>query len=636
MGDEARPSLAARLADSIGEEYAVEGEIGRGGMGVVFAARDLRLKRRVAVKVLPPELAYRSEIRTRFIREAQTAARLSHPHIVPIHDVGEANGLVYFVMGYVDGESLGSRLKRRGRLPIEEVRRIAKETADAIGMAHTMGIIHRDIKPDNILLDGTRRRVMVTDFGIAKALSDVGSGSLTGTGVAIGTPTYMSPEQAAGEGELDARSDIYALGIVAYEMITGKVPFKAPSVPAILMKQITEPAPDLLTSRPEAPEELASTIMRCLEKDPNERWPTADSLRRALESRTSGPYRPSGGRRSRTSEARPRTSSDRSRSRHSTARGIADVSEPPARRSRHDRMEPKDKRRPRRDQPDKDFGEAKIVRNFRRGFASYVSCNGSLLLLNVLTTGLAPPWFLFSAVPWGMGLASQYGKLWSSGYSWRDVIDRPPAPDAVAASKGKKKLPAGKSPRQLITPIDANSGEYGKLAGSIRQAQNDKRAILQIVERLSKQERDMIPDIAPTVDSLLNRATDLAKTLSHMEGEVDSDAVASLDQRISAAEEDGESGKEDKRRLDLLRRQRETLCELVERRGKVETQFESCLLAIQNMRFDLLRLRSAGTDAVLGDLTQVTQQAKALNVDINAAIEAAGEIKEIMRGSERV
>ncbi len=216
MAETNTPSLAARLADSLKDDYTIEGEIGRGGMGVVYVARDLKLKRRVAIKVLPPELAYREEIRERFTREAQTAARLSHPHIVPIHAVGEADGLVYFVMGFVDGESLGARLKRRGKLPIEEVRRIMKETSDALGLAHTMGIIHRDIKPDNVLLDGTRRRVMVTDFGIAKALSDAGGGTLTGTGVAIGTPTYMSPEQAAGERAVDARSDLYALGVVDY------------------------------------------------------------------------------------------------------------------------------------------------------------------------------------------------------------------------------------------------------------------------------------------------------------------------------------------------------------------------------------------------------------------------------------
>ncbi|HSE50708.1 MAG TPA: serine/threonine-protein kinase, partial [Gemmatimonadales bacterium] len=198
MSSPADKPLAARLADALGDAYTIEGEVGRGGMGVVYRANDNRLQRRVAIKVLPPELAFQQDIRERFTREAQTAARLSHPHIVPIHTVGEGHGLVYFVMGYVDGESVGSRLKRKGKLPPDEARRIMKETADALSAAHAVSVIHRDIKPDNILLEGTRGRVMVTDFGIAKALSSSSGSTLTGAGVAIGTPSFMSPEQAAG------------------------------------------------------------------------------------------------------------------------------------------------------------------------------------------------------------------------------------------------------------------------------------------------------------------------------------------------------------------------------------------------------------------------------------------------------
>ena len=239
--------LAARLAEALGDAYTIEGEIGRGGMGVVYRARDERLQRRVAIKVLPPELAFQQDIRERFTREAQTAARLSHPHIVPIHTVGEGQGLVYFVMGYVDGESVAGRIRRRGKLPVEEARRIMKESADALSAAHALSIIHRDIKPDNILLEGSRGRVMVTDFGIAKALSGSSGATLTGAGVAIGTPAFMSPEQAAGEREIDGRSDLYSLGIVTYQMLTGELPFNAPTVAGILMKQITEPAPDVRT-----------------------------------------------------------------------------------------------------------------------------------------------------------------------------------------------------------------------------------------------------------------------------------------------------------------------------------------------------------------------------------------------------
>ena len=256
-------------------------------MGVVYRARDERLQRRVAIKVLPPELAFQQDIRERFTREAQTAARLSHPHIVPIHSVGEGQGLVYFVMGYVDGESVAARIRRRGSLPVEEARRIMMETADALSAAHAMSVIHRDIKPDNILLEGTRGRVMVTDFGIAKALSATSGATLTGIGVAIGTPAFMSPEQAAGERDIDGRSDLYSLGVVTYQMLTGALPFNAPSVAGILMKQITEPAPDLRIKRPDTPEDLAQAVGRCLEKDPEGRWATADALRRALESRTS-------------------------------------------------------------------------------------------------------------------------------------------------------------------------------------------------------------------------------------------------------------------------------------------------------------------------------------------------------------
>ncbi|MGH2601989.1 MAG: serine/threonine-protein kinase, partial [Dehalococcoidia bacterium] len=286
--------IAGRLSQALGTLYTVEGEIGRGGMGVVYHAKDERLKRRVAIKVLPPDLAFREDIRLRFLREAETAARLSHPHIVPIHTVGEGpDGIVYFVMAYVDGEPMGARLKRRARLGIEETRRILIEVADALGAAHALGIIHRDVKPDNILLEGPRGRVVVTDFGIAKAVSSTtGGGTLTATGMAIGTPHYMSPEQAAGDREIDGRSDLYSLGVVGYQMLTGALPFEASTVPGILMKQITEIPQSITERRPECSEELAACVMRCLEKDPEARWPTADALRRALESRSTAPYRP--------------------------------------------------------------------------------------------------------------------------------------------------------------------------------------------------------------------------------------------------------------------------------------------------------------------------------------------------------
>ncbi|OGU09628.1 MAG: hypothetical protein A2W29_08520 [Gemmatimonadetes bacterium RBG_16_66_8] len=605
MDDHHAGSLAERLGTALMESYAIEGELGRGGMGVVYSARDLKLKRRVAIKVLPPELAFRGEIRTRFVREAETAARLSHPHIVPIHAVGEADSLVYFVMGYVDGESLAARLRRRERLPPEEVRRIMKETADALGMAHAMGVIHRDVKPDNILLEGTRRRVVVTDFGIAKALSD--SGTLTGTGVVIGTPTYMSPEQAAGEREIDARSDVYSLGLVAYEMLTGDPPFHAATVPGILMKQISEPARDVQDLRPECPEDLATTVMRCLEKNPDDRWPTADALRRALEARVSVPHRRTTGR--------------------APERG------PPAgRESRREALVPAARPRgtvtrlaARSPGPGEaqEAGEAKMVRKFRSHLASYVSVNGGLLLLNVVS-GLDSPWFLIPAIFWGIGLASDYGRLWTAGYSWRDVVHRPPSRDALP-------VPAGTPGwRPALPPLPYSvSGEFGRLEPQIRQMRSDRSAIGKVIERLSPAERNMLPDVQPTVDALMGRAMDLGRTLAAMDTGVDGAAVRKLDDRILELQTQTGDAERD-RRLELLRRQREALGELTKRRGQVEAQFESCLLAIQNLRFDLLRLRSAGLAAALGDVTTATQQVKALSLDIDAAISAAGEIRDAL------
>jgi serine/threonine-protein kinase len=631
MESSSHASLAERLADILTGSYELEGEIGRGGMGIVYSARDVKLKRRVAIKVLPPELAYREEIRKRFTREAQTAARLSHPHIVPIHSVGEEGGLVWFVMGFVDGESLAARLRRRDRLPVEEARRIMKETADALGLAHNLGIIHRDIKPDNILLEGTRRRVMVTDFGIAKALTADGSGaSLTGTGVAIGTPAYMSPEQAAGDREVDARSDIYALGVVAFEMLTGEIPFKAPTVQGILVKQVTEPVPELRGLRHDCPDELASSVMRCLDKEPDNRWSTIDALRRALESRSSTPYRPRSAMSRRPSApSRPgrqrdqdwwewfgdEPRSDRQPGRHRDRGARPARPAPPARRP--DR-EPAESNK---------SGEPGVVRKFRQNLASYVSVNGGLLLMNVVT-GLDSPWFLFPAIGWGIGLASQYGKLWGSGYSMRDVLNRPPAPDALPPTSqkggGQRQLASAKRP-------EPTTGEFGPFADQIGQVRKDRQAIMQVLEKLTPSDRAMLPEVTDTVEALVARAEELALMLRQMEGAGDDSVLARLDARIEEVEAQGGGGESD-RRLDLLRRQRATVIELVERRQRVSRHLESCVLAVQNVRFDLLRLRSAGVQAVLGDLTSATQEARALQIDVEAAMDAAGEIREALRG----
>jgi serine/threonine protein kinase len=633
-------ALAPRLSEALGNAFTIEGEIGRGGMGVVYRARDERLKRRVAIKVLPPELAYQAEIRARFTREAETAARLSHPHIVPIYTVGEGSGLVYFVMGYVDGESLGSRLKRRGKLPVEEVRRIMKEVADALSAAHAFSVIHRDIKPDNILLDGTRGRVMVTDFGIAKAMSGGSGATLTSAGVAIGTPQYMSPEQAAGEKEIDGRSDLYSLGIVSYQMLTGELPFNAPTVAGVLMKQITEMPPPLEVRRPDCPEDLALAVTRCLEKDPENRWPSADALRRALESRSVTGYRPTG---QTKRGALPRPSGEAARRFSGGGAGAPPPLSPrvplPGRapagedwRNRLDRhMERASHRMERGGKsedtplPVPDTGEPLIVQKTRAQFARWAAVTGGLFMIN-LATGIHSPWFLFPMAGMGFGLVNSYAKLWQAGYTWRDVLSRPPAPDAVL-SPGTK----GKFPRQLPAP---GAAEYGQQLGQVLQAHADRGAILKLLERMSPAERQMLPeDVQGTVDALYQRATDLGKTMHAMDSNLDMQSLERIDQRIQALSREPDDG-ERRRRMDLLERQRKTIGDLRGRRDHIASQMESCILAMQNVRFDLLRLRSADAAAALGDLTMATQQARALSRDVDNAIIAASEIREALGKSD--
>src|SRR5262252_5323313 len=251
-------------------------------MAVVYRATDVRLHRTVAIKVLPPDVAFNADVRTRFIREAQTAAQLSHPNIVPIYAVDDKDGgsLVYFVMAYVDGESLGVRIAREGAWPIERTVRVLRDVADALAYAHARGVVHRDIKPDNILIDRASGRPMVTDFGIARA--KVGETRITATGVAVGTPAYMSPEQALGEREVDGRSDLYSLAVVGYHMLSGDTPFKAVNTPAMLVKHVSERPRPIRERRPDVPAYLAVAIDRALAKKPEDRWSDAAEFRDAL------------------------------------------------------------------------------------------------------------------------------------------------------------------------------------------------------------------------------------------------------------------------------------------------------------------------------------------------------------------
>lgn len=271
------PSLAHALRD----RYLLERELGQGGMATVYLAEDLRHHRKVALKLLRPELAA-SLGPARFLREIQIAAQLQHPHILPLLDSGEAEGFLYYVMPYVEGESLRARLIRQGELSVPEAARILREVADALSYAHERGVVHRDIKPDNVLLSG--RHALVMDFGVAKAVSEsTGRNALTTAGIALGTPTYMAPEQAAADPHTDHRVDLYAFGAMAYELLTGRPPFVAPTAQEVLAAHVTRAPEPLQALRPSCPPMLAQLVMRCLQKKPSDRPQAADELLPILE-----------------------------------------------------------------------------------------------------------------------------------------------------------------------------------------------------------------------------------------------------------------------------------------------------------------------------------------------------------------
>ncbi|MEO8337394.1 MAG: serine/threonine-protein kinase, partial [bacterium] len=260
-------------------EYSLQRELGRGGMGIVYLARDVQLDRDVAIKVLPTHMARTPESRERFVREARTAAGLSHPNIVPIHRVGEAGGFVFFVMSYVEGETLGERLRARGPLPPVDAMRVMREVAWALAYAHGRGIVHRDVKPDNILLEAGTGRALVTDFGIAHGGDS--AAPVTDPGKIMGTAHYMSPEQAASE-PVDGRSDIYSLGVVGYLAVSGRLPFDTPNLHALLVRQATEAPPSVMSVAPGLPVALAAVIDRSLARDPDGRFTDGEAMAAAL------------------------------------------------------------------------------------------------------------------------------------------------------------------------------------------------------------------------------------------------------------------------------------------------------------------------------------------------------------------
>lgn len=637
--------LRTQLTQALLGTYDLDGEIGRGGMGIVYEARDKRLKRQVAVKLLPPELSYRSDIRSRFLREAETAAQLSHPNIVPIYTVGEADHLVYFIMGYVGGGNLALQLRDRGVLTPDETRRLLREVADALAYAHQRQVVHRDIKPDNILLDRDTGRAVVTDFGIARALSTGTDTRLTTTGVAIGTPAYMSPEQSAGDRDADGRSDIYSLGVVGYQMLCGETPFTAPSTPAMLVKHLTE-TPTPLTERVAVPQDLNDIIMRCLAKDPNDRFASAQDLVAALDGHAVAPPAHRAPARS-SALASPATSNASTVPYPNMAFGGATSTLPIER------------------------WEAPPVRKFRRKLVSFLATGSIFVILGTFSSHF----FFFIAGIWAVGLAGSYAKLWDKGYDWRDVFrqssdrlfvdmvtetfddtkalfdphQRGPALERMRARRRsapglftpnalpdtanvprRPQVPRPTSITGLHTPLTAELA-----AGSpvVRDAAATRNDVHRLMNELSPNDRALLPDVSASADALLGRIEVLAATLDELQradvpgmGDAIEREITQLESEANPLDE--ERSERRVRRLAQLRRQRISLRDIKARHGLAEEKLNRCVSAMQSMRMDLIRLR-AGSRAY-ESVTQIAEQAMQLGSEVDAVLYANDEIARVL------
>ena len=607
--------LRERVEKAVGTIFTIEAEIGRGGMAVVYRAVDVRLRRKVALKVLPPELAFREDVKSRFLREAQMAAQLSHPNIVPIFAVDEHEGIVYFAMGLVDGETLAQQLARDPHPDLVTVRRVLREVADALAYAHSHGLVHRDVKPDNILIERATGQARVSDFGIARAAE--GDGRLTVTGIAVGTPAYMSPEQAMGEREIDGRADLYALGVVGYQMLAGSLPFRAGNTPAMLMKHISEQPRPLHEVRPDLPANLVHAIERAMAKGKGDRWPDAMAFREALGddaivARTSdydemkalwkaqaGEYRV--GRRVARAERKALRASAR-------LDGGADI------RALMDdaRQSPEER-----------------IRAFQKKFWSLVLTIGFLFVINLMKPQWFP-WFIFPALAFSVGLGKRLVGMLIDGIPFARVLQRQPIASAAAPRAPGASSAVGSPSSQPDTRGVSAAVLDGPVGRTVREAQEARAEIRDVLARLPEAERQLLPkEVLPTVDALAERIFSLGASLHQLETDASVFAIEKLEHRIADARATTDGSSARARLLELLERQLVTVRALAATRDTVRGQLESASTVLETMRLDLLTLRSSGLDTRMASSAEATQQARALSRDIARAIEAADEVRRI-------
>jgi len=651
--------LGTHVAKVLSANYELENEIGRGGMGIVYCARDKRLKREIAVKVLPPELSFRADIRQRFLREAETAAQLNHPNIVPIYTVEERENLVYFVMAYIKGDNLGQRLQQHGPIPPVEVRRILREVADALAYAHHRNVIHRDIKPDNIIIDEETGRAMVTDFGIARALTDSGDSRLTATGMAIGTPAYMSPEQSAGDSAIDGRSDLYSLGVVGYQMLCGQPPFVATNTPSMLVKHLSEKPIPVDERWPDLPLDLSRAVMMCLEKDPADRFPSAAAFAVAL----SGGGMPTLATRASTAASAGARAEMRER----------ELTEPLRDRYTPATQTPYTPSSPSPEELSK--WNAPMVVAFRRKLAPYLAVNAILVPISLFSNHD----FIALTVIWTVVLAFKYSKLWAAGYDWRDVFRQPrdrlifdvaaeTIDDARALFDEKKRaqvrararargqgmfspmspLPSmqafqpyprinGPANATPLSPISAGApGPFAdsRYGSAIREAESDHREIHRQLLNMPPDEREQIPEVATSADAVFRKVQQLALSLSDMDRGAGRESPETVEKEISTLESqanplDYRASEERVRRLALLRRHRRALAEVGRKKKEAQERLDNCRQLLRSMRLELVRFRTGGLNAQPTGLTMVTQQAQSVVRDMGYLSDANAELNAL-------
>jgi len=635
-------------------------------MGIVYCARDRRLKREIAIKVLPPELSFRADIRQRFLREAETAAQLNHPNIVPIYTVEERDNLVYFVMAYIKGDNLGQRLQQHGPMPPVEVRRILREVAEALAYAHNRNVIHRDIKPDNIIIDDETGRAMVTDFGIARALTDMGDSRLTATGMAIGTPAYMSPEQSAGDRAIDGRSDLYSLGVVGYQMLCGQTPFVASNTPSMLVKHLSERPIPVDERWPDLPPDLSRAVMMCLEKDPNDRFPNAAAFAVAL----SGGSMPT-----LATRAQPVVTPSQSQT-ASRQRYPSDESRDQLTGGLRDRYgsTASSAYAPTQPTPEElSKWNAPQVVSFRRKLAPYLAVNAILVPISLFSNHD----FIALTVMWTVFLAFRYSKLWAAGYDWRDVFRQPrdrlifdvaaeTIDDARALFDEKKRAevrararargqgmftplsplppmqpfqpyPRVGGPTTSLSPIPAGApapfadSRYGS---AIREAEGDHREIHRQLLNMPPDEREQIPEVAASADAIFRKVQQLALSLSDLDRSAGRETSESVEKEIDTLESqanplDFHASEERVRRLAMLRRQRRALAEVGRKKKEAQEKLDHCRQILRSMRLELVRFRTGGLGSQPTGLTMVTQQAQSVVREMGYLSDANAELNAL-------